>query len=197
MTERLKITNGRIVRPGFYRNADDAGQTYTKTVSTGALDLDCVFCPDSIRRRNIEVIDKIGGKVLGIFNSWSFFVIQAQPAYAHFDAQRVVDHKLIIPTDHIESEAEIPSRARRIRDEYIRERELSADAGTAVQSYTRSEWNPSKSVGHLHTHLLTLSLAPLSRFSFDIDHGVTEAEFIEPTQRQIDAVERTRRQIEI
>ena len=182
----LHISNGKIVRPGFYRGADGSGPAYAARVATGSLDTDCTFCPEGLERRGVEVIEKIGKKGMGIF------VIQAQPAYAHFDAQQVIDHKLIIPDAHIDNENDLTPIARDLRDTYIYEAEESAVEGTAVQSYTRSPRNPSKSIGHLHTHLFTLSFAPLSRFAFTIDEGVTEADFVQPSLKQIAEIERSR-----
>ena len=182
----LRISNGKIVRPGFYRGPDGSGPAYAAQVATGTLDTDCTFCPEGLEKRGVEVVRRIGEKGLGIF------VIQAHPAYAHFDAQEVIDHKLIIPDAHIDSEYDLTPMAQELRDEYIREAEASAVEGTAVQSYTRSPHNPSKSIGHLHTHLFTLSYAPLSRFSFTIDEGVTAAEFLRPSDEQIAVIEQSR-----
>ena len=195
MNEReLKISNGRIARSGFYRNkADPEAKKYAETVATGSVDLDCVFCPESIQRRGVEVVDKIGAKVLGLVQQDNFYVIQARPAYAHFEAQRVVDHKLIIPYEHVESENELSWRLRRQLGRYVHQAELAAVDGTAVQSYTRSAYNPSKSIGHLHTHLLTLSPDPLVHFSYDIDEGVTELDFADVTPEQREQIVRSRR----
>lgn len=194
MSEHISITNGRLVRSGFYRAPQDASaKAYAEKVRTGVLDTSCVFCPESIERRHndeddkLRIIDEIGHR------AWAFYVIQAEPAYAHFDAQRVVDHKLILPHRHIERDSDLQQRALDVRNRYIHAAEDAAGEGLAVQSYTRSDRNPSKSVGHLHTHLLTLSLAPLARFAYDIENGVTIADFIEPTPEQIQEVEHTRR----
>ena len=187
MSERtLVIRNGKIVRPGFFRDADGSGVAYASQVATGTLDAECVFCPEGLEKRGVEVIEKIGKKGMGIF------VIQAHPAYAHFDAQQVIDHRLIIPDAHIDNENDLTPIARDLRDTYIYEAEESAAEGTAVQSYTRSPRNPSKSIGHLHTHLFTLSFAPLSRFAFTIDEGVTEADFVQPSIEQIVEIEQSR-----
>ena len=65
MSERhLTITNGRIVRPGFYRSADGSGQEYAKAVSTGMLDQNCVFCPERMKSRGDRVvISMISGSI--------------------------------------------------------------------------------------------------------------------------------------
>lgn len=187
MSERhLTITNGRIVRPGFYRSADGSGQEYAKAVSTGMLDKNCVFCPERMKSRGDDVLRRVGSK------AWSFFVIHARPAYAHFDAQQVLEHRMIIPEAHIESEYDIPPEALALRDEYIHDEEIHAAPGTAVQSYTRSANSPSKSISHLHTHLFTLSASPLAEFEYTMVDGVKKATFIEPTAEQIDAIEQSR-----
>ena len=188
MSETLssRISGGKLVRPGFYRGADGSGVAYAQQVRTGTLDTACTFCPEGLERRGIEIVHRIGEKGLGAY------VIQAAPAYAHFDAQRVVDHRLIIPDAHIANRRDMDPELRDMIDEYVDEVEDSAPEGVAVQEYTRRDRNPSKSIQHLHTHLLTLSLAPLSRFAFDIGKGVTEAEFIEPTPEDIRAIEASR-----
>lgn len=183
---RSRISNGKIVRPGFYRGADRSGVAYAEQVRTGALDASCVFCPEGLKQKNIEIVNRIGEKGLGAY------VIQAKPAYAHYDAQRVIDHKLIVPDAHVVNRRDMKRELRDMIDEYIDEAERTAPDGVAIQEYTRRDKNPSKSIGHLHTHLFALSLAPLSRFSFDIDEGVTEAEFLEPTEEDIRAVEESR-----
>jgi diadenosine tetraphosphate (Ap4A) HIT family hydrolase len=194
MAEDLRITNGRIARSGFFRGmADPAAKQYAEKVATGAVDLDCVFCPEAIGRRRAEIVDTIGAKALGLVQLDHFYVIQANPAYAHFEAQRVVDHKLIIPYEHVESEHDLPWRLRRKLGQYVHRAELAAEEGTSVQRFTRSANNPSKSVGHLHTHLLTLSLDPVKRFSYDINEGVTDLEFVEVTPEQRDQIIDTRR----
>lgn len=181
-----RISKGKIVRPGFYRDADGSGVAYAKQVRTGTLDTECVFCPEGIERRGIPILRRIGEEGLGAF------VIQATPPYAHFDAQRVIDHKMIIPDAHIGSRRDMDPELRDLVDEYVDEAEDTAPPGTAIQEYTRRNKNPSKSIHHLHTHLFTLSFAPLSRFSFDIDRGVTAADFIEPTDEDIEAIEQSR-----
>ena len=199
MTERnLRISNGKIAREGLYRDENDPNaKAYAAQVATGVVDIDCVFCPESVARRKIEMVDKIGTKVLGLTLLNHFYVIQAAPAYAHFEGHRVIDHKLIIPYEHVKSEHELSEYRRRKLGRYIREKELAAEEGTFVQSFTRSDRNYSKSVEHLHTHLWTLSAEPVARFSYDIDEGVTELTFARITPAQIQALERSRRTLEI
>ena len=197
MSEReLRISNGRIVRNGFYRDvADPEAKKYAEQVATGAVDLDCVFCPESLARRNVEILGQIGRRALGLIRLNDFYVIQATPAYAHFEGQRVLDHQLIIPHEHIESEQDLSSGQRRVLGRYIHRAELAATGGTSVQSFTRSANNPSKSIGHLHTHLLTLSPDPVRRFAYDMDEGVTELEFADVTPEQIQQIIASRRAV--
>lgn len=187
MSERtLVIRNGKIVRPGFFRDAGGSGVAYASQVATGTLDAECVFCPEGLEKRGVEIIERLGEKGLGAF------VIQASPAYAHFDAQRVVNHRLIIPDAHVSNQRDMSPVVQGLIGEYIDAAEVSAPEGTAIQDYTRRDRNFSKSITHLHTHLFTLSVAPLSRFAFNIDEGVTEAAFITPTDEQIAAIEQSR-----
>lgn len=150
------------------------------------MDADCIFCPEGIQRHSIKIVRRIGEQGCGAF------VMETHPSYAHFDAQRMLDHKMIVPDQHITSKRQMDPDLRDLIEEYINEVEDTAPEGVAIQDYTRRQNNPSKSIGHLHTHLFTLSFAPLSRFAFDIDNGVTEIEFIEPTIDEIQAIERSR-----
>jgi hypothetical protein len=84
---------------------------------------------------------------------------------------------------------------RRKLGRYIHENELIASArqdGSFVQGFTRSRENLSKSVEHLHTHLLTLSANPVTRYSYDIEEGVQELEFAEATPEQVEAIAQSR-----
>lgn len=165
------VQNGRIIRPGFYRNPDGSGAAYAKKVATGNLDTDCVFCPEALEARDADILEKIGS------TAWRFYVIEATPAYAHFDAQRVETHHMLIPEAHIESERDIPRSALEERNEYLYAQEDDTPEHLAFEHYTRSRNNPSKSVGHLHTHLFQLALDPVERFSFDTTDGVIELKF--------------------
>ena len=154
MSERfLRISNGKLVRSGLYRGKQDPeAQRYKEQVATGAVDTDCVFCKGSIERRNGEVVDKIASKVLGLFVRKDFYVIQASPAYAHFEGHQVLDHKLIIPYEHVTSEHDLSRRRRRKLGRYIYEMERAAELrqdGTFVEGFTRSKDNMSKSGAHL------------------------------------------------
>lgn len=197
MIERfLRISNGKLVRSGLYRGKQDPeAQRYKEQVATGAVDTDCVFCEESIKRRTVEIIDKIGSKVLGLSLTKDFYVIQATPAYAHFEGQQVLDHKLIIPYEHVTSEHDLSRRRRCKLGRYIYEMERAAELrqdGTFVQGFTRSKDNMSKSVAHLHTHALTLSPNPVTKLAYDIDEGVQELEFAELTPEQIAEVVKSR-----
>ncbi len=185
--EQTPVVNGRLVRPGFYRSPDGAGLTYAKTVASGSLDTECIFCPEGLEARKVNVVERIGS------TAFQFYIIEASPAYAHFDAQKVVGHRMLIPEAHIEEEDDIPNSAYGELREYIREQRRSIAPGVVLQHYTRAADSPSKSIGHLHTHLLELSLDPVRRFEFDSRRGVTALEFAELTPEQAAEVIESRR----
>lgn len=185
--EQISVIHGRLVRPGFYRSPDGSGVAYAKTVASGSLDTECIFCPEGLEARNIKVVERIGS------TAFQFYIIEAFPAYAHFDAQKVVGHRMLIPEAHIEDEADIPNDAYGEFRDYIREQRRATPPGIVLQDYTRVPENPSKSIGHLHTHLLQLSLDPVRRFEFDSSRGVTALEFAELTPEQTAEVIESRR----
>ena len=185
----LTVRSGRLIRPGFYRAPDGSGANYAKQLRESGDE--CIFCPESLDARGIEILETVGSAAC------KFFVFNAAPAYAHYEAQKVLNHRLIVPEVHVEGRRELKGLLGRAAledlDDYIFAQEEANDEETFFQDLTRTETNPSKSVGHLHTHLLTLSLQPVSKFKFNIHRGVTELEFAELTPEQIDEVVRSRR----
>lgn len=177
----LTVRGGKLIRPGFYRAPDGSGANYAKQVKESG-DA-CIFCPESLDARGIEVFETVGSAAC------KFYVFDAKPAYSHFDAQQVVEHRLIVPEAHIESRRELGRKALRVLDEYLYEQEAIYERrtdGLAFQSYVRSASNPSKSVGHLHTHMFGLGPNPVKKFDFDMTGGVTTLEFGELAPEQLD-----------
>ncbi len=183
----ITVIGSRIVRPGFYRDAT-VGSEYAQSVrrQTAA---DCVFCPKAIEERDERILEEIGTRAC------TWLVMFATPAYDHFDAQQVIEHRLIVPDVHVECERELGAKALAVRDEWIASQTPSSDANS-IQPYTRAANNPSKSQPHLHTHVFELSPNPVSRCVYDASEGgVTELEFFELTldQRAAIAASRTDR----
>lgn len=177
MAEELTIQSGRIVRPGFYRAPDGSGVRYASTIATSS-ENDCVFCPELTQ--HITYRDDY------------FTVIQAQPSYAHFDAQEVITHELLIPNVHVSTLRALGARARRRIDEFIGSYEDQTPENLRFQEYTRCAGNPSKSIEHLHTHLFRLSLRPISSFSFDSQRGVKTLTFTDLSSEEIARINQSR-----
>ncbi len=180
----ITVIGSRIVRPGFYRDAT-VGSEYAQTVrrQTAA---DCVFCPEAIQDRDERILEKIGTRAC------TWLVMFASPAYDHFDAQRVVEHRLIVPDVHVECERRLGRKALAIRDDWIASQVPSSGANS-IQPYTRVANNPSKSQPHLHTHIFELGPDPVSKCVYDASEGgVTELEFLKLTADQQAAIAASR-----
>lgn len=178
--ELIGVRGPSLVRPGFYGSPDGQRREYTNSLlkkSTGP----CVFCPDRINHQDIR--NRFG-------KDGRFIVIAASSPYAHFDAQEVLDHTLIVPERHVESKHALTTSEREEVDQYEYEKGLEAERrGWCFQSYVRSRSNFSKSVPHLHYHGFVISPSIVDRFVFDLERGgVTELNFLVPTQAQISQV---------
>jgi diadenosine tetraphosphate (Ap4A) HIT family hydrolase len=169
----LVIQGGTIIRPGFFRHPDGSGVAYARKVANTTPDT-CVFCPELTQ----TIID----------TGTHFTVIKANPAYAHFDAQRVAEHNLLLPNDHVTSLHQLGQRALREINEYIQDRAawLRDNSGLTLQDYTRRAGNPSKSVEHLHTHLFELAPEPVEEFAFNMQSGVTALKFCALSREQLE-----------
>ena len=177
MTE-FPVVGGKLIRPGFYRRPG-AGVDYARKITTTAEQGNCLLCPG----HDQTVTHKGEG----------FTVIQARPAYAHFDAQEVATHELLFPDEHVNSYRALGRRAIRRIEDFIEDYKAATPEDLRFQRYTRDEGNPSKSIEHLHTHLFRLSLRPIVRLSFDAHGGgVTRLDFGELTPEQILAINASR-----
>ncbi len=183
-SSEITVIGSRIVRPGFYRGAT-VGSEYAQSVRRQTV-ANCVFCPEAMQDRGEKILEKIGTRAC------TWLVVFANPAYDHFDAQRVVEHRLIVPDVHVESERALGRKALAARDEWIYDQRPSATANS-IQPYTRAANNPSKSQPHLHTHVFELSPDPVSRCVYDASQGgVTELEFLNLTPEQQSAIAASR-----
>ncbi|HMR73422.1 MAG TPA: hypothetical protein PKD68_05470, partial [Candidatus Saccharibacteria bacterium] len=174
------IRGGRIIRPGFYRQPDGSGVNYANQIAN-ADENTCVFCPELTQTITYE--------------GEGFTVTQAAPQYAHFDAQEVASHELLIPDAHVDSLRRLGKRAVRRINEFICEYEDQTPSDQYFQDYTRRAANPSKSIEHVHTHLFRLSRRPVGRFAFGIHYGVAALEFADLTTAQLDQLNRSRPQV--
>lgn len=165
------LPGGIISRPGFYRPSNPDTSAYTMKVRRGDNEANCPFCPEADK----TILDE----------DEYFLTIRATSPYAHFDAQEVVEHNLLIPRTHVESLRQLGKKALRRWLNITLAFEANTPEGTGAVCYTRSPNNPSRSVRHLHTHLLTLSSAAVHSFSYDIHNGATDLSFIMPTDEQI------------
>jgi len=179
----IEVRNGKLVRPGFYRAPDGSGVAYANQIRSSGNE--CSFCPENFEAHDVKVLEEIGSA------AFKFYVVLARPAYAHFDAQEVVGHRLLVPEAHVQRLRDLGDKALSAHDDYIFEQEelyeQRAD-GVALQSYTRSPTNPSKSIWHLHTHLLDLSPNPLRSSTYDSERGVTDLQFGQLTPEQVAAL---------
>lgn len=174
------VKDGRIIRPSMYREAEESRQ-YAEQVKSGPIDQLCVFCSNAVRKRLLHEYD-------------SFYVINARPAYAHFDGQRVASHELLIPHRHVNTLRKLGLSARQDIEQYLwfREDALRGDPDVRFQDYLRTPGNPSKSIDHLHIHMFELGLEPIKKLSYDAENGVTKLEFNNLSPEDIDELNRTR-----
>lgn len=166
----LTFLNGRPIRPGFYRSPDGSGVQYANSLKASGENKDCVFCPEAIAALEPSAVTSFGTAAC------RFNVVLANPRYAHFDAAEVIDHKLIIPEAHIDSLRKLGHAGVQVLNDYLWNLE-EENPEAVIQSYARVRNNPSKSIDHLHIHLLRLSLNPVSRFTYDMEAGVTDLDF--------------------
>lgn len=179
-TTNISIKDGRIIRPSIYREAETSKQ-YAEEVKNGPVDDICIFCTSAIQKSALEARD-------------NFYTIKARPSYTHFDAQRVMGHELLIPYRHVNTLRRLGLAARQEIESYLwdKEDELRDRKDVRFQDYLRNPSSPSKSIDHLHIHLLKLGLDPVNRLSYDITNGLTELEFGTLSPEQIDEINHTR-----
>ena len=171
----LRIINGRIIRPGFFRGVDPATLEYFQKLAgeqnsqNDGLrnDAECVFCP----------IDELP-TFLNYIPGSNLAEVNATPPYEHFGGHKVEAHSMVIPGNHIDSLHKLSPEQMRYALEFARRKQVAAvEMGQRGVWYTRVPDNLSKSVGHLHSHLLTLGGSPLKRFQYGIKTGATDLEY--------------------
>lgn len=123
-------------RAGRNRDTYRAYLTYLATATSG-----CCLCSIDHSPEN-EIIEQHS----------TMLVIRNRFPYAVWDSQTVAEHLMIVPVRHVLSFADFtPAES---TDHFAAARRYEAD-GYSV--YTRSQANKGRSVGHLHTHLISTS----------------------------------------
>ncbi len=171
MTE-FTVRDGLVIRPGLYReNRGNTSSNYARVVASGVLNRTCVFCPPL---GQTDLRDAPRG----------FVSFPASQPYSIWDGQRVTEHLIVIPEQHVTSLWQLGKKALRRLNGYLRDVEENTPSGITAQSYTRANGNPSKSVGHLHTHVLFLGLEPVASLNYTISDGLTDLSFATLTDSQ-------------
>ncbi len=157
---------GILVRKGLYRNAM-IGAKYEATVLADQ-DNTCAFCEPRLSDRQ-DVTHR--GKYFAAFLASAPYEFMGD--YPAIEGK----HELVVPIAHTEDPKSVIGAAATEIDEYLRDREAQHPTIT----YARNQYNPSKSVSHLHYHSIPVDTdKKVSRYVYSWQSGVTELEFSEP-----------------
>ena len=135
-TKKSRISKGPIVRtPATHKQYND----YRQRVKVND---DCVFCNPAEMK---DPHKRSGFTILG--NRFPYEV---------WDGCKVIDHLMIIPTRHVASIVELTSEE---KIEYVNLLGEYEEKGYAV--YSRALGGATRSIVHLHTHLIKLDSRPI------------------------------------
>lgn len=111
-----------------------------------------------------------------------FFVTNNLFPYSHWDSREVFDHKLLIPARHVIGLKDLTSEEKLAWFDAV-----GAFEDTGYTTYTRAPECPTKSIDHLHTHLLQITMASraIRYLHYDSSQGVCEFGYDEDNAREI------------
>jgi len=103
-----------------------------------------------------------------------FTVVAAKYPYDHWDAREVRDHRMVIPTRHVDGLKELTTEEKLAWFDIVGDYEERG-----YTSFTRSPESPTKSVDHLHTHLFRIDMGSraVRYMHYDGGQGVNEFRF--------------------
>lgn len=97
--------------------------------------------------------------------SENFFVVENIFPYSNWDAQGVVDHRMIIPKEHIKFLDDLSGEQRLEMMSH-----LASYEQRGYNMYKRCEQNANGSIpDHIHWHLIKLDQKKITRMSFSVD----------------------------
>lgn len=152
----LNFRDGFILRPGLFRESN-AASTYLHSTRERTVDY-CPFCDES--SQNVVHSDE------------DMFAFTASASYRFWGNRSLDSHELIVPREHTNRlTLTMGNRAARAIGEYVNYRRQT---NPNLQFYVRDPHNPSKSVDHVHCHLLDPSLThQLGVYAYDITRGAS------------------------
>lgn len=130
-----------------YRSRETLAAYRVAQAEQAAAGIACAFCRHH---------DGAGAHLPVVSRHESMLVVRNEFPYAAWESRTVVDHLMVVPVRHLLRLADLTEGE--AYDYLDATRTFEAD-GYSV--YMRSQANPTRSVGHLHTHLILTGTAPV------------------------------------